>query len=84
MRLKGHCNEKPKTRRKDYKMRSLFVIVVAVLLIIGMAAPIQTAEVQSTDDHTWGGDPDDPACMGWVSWWWYVMNVLYFYPLDII
>ena len=65
-------------------MRNLFIIVVAVLLIIGMATPVQTAEVQPTDDHTWGGDPDDPAYEGWVSWLWYVMTVLYFYHLDVI
>lgn len=36
------------------------------------------------DDYTWGGDPDygSPPYERWVHWWWYVMNVLYFYSCD--
>ena len=66
-------------------MRNVLVIVMVVLLLVAVVPSAQTAEIQPIEDHTWGGDPDDdPACMGWVSWWWYVMNVLYFYHLDMI
>lgn len=66
-------------------MRSILVIVMVVLLIIAVVPSAQTAEPQPIEDHIWGGDPDgDPACEGWVQWWWYVMNVIYFCPLDVI
>lgn len=43
----------------------------------------ETGEIQPIGDHTWGGDPDEnPAYEGWVSWWWFVMNVLYYYSCD--
>jgi len=85
MHLKDHSNEKLETKRKGYAMRNLFVIVVAVLLLIAVVAPVQAAELPSTEDHTWGGDPDeDVSVEGWVSWWWFVMKILYFYHLDVI
>lgn len=70
-------------------MRSLFVTVVAALLLIVMVLPAQAGQVSAEDvqpieDHTWGGDPDDTSVQGWVWWWWFVMNVLYFYHLDVI
>lgn len=65
-------------------MRKVFIITMVVLLMIAVVPSAQTAEPQPVEDHNWGGDPDDPACEGWVQLWWYVMNVLYFYPLDVI
>lgn len=84
MHLKDHRNENLK-RRKGYGMRNIFVIAVAVLLLIAVAAPVQAAELPRADDHTWGGDPDKgpPLDDGWLSFWAYVMNVLYFYHLDV-
>ena len=92
MRLKDHSNEKLETKRKGYNMRNLFVIVMAVLLTIAIALPAQaeqaqdvTGQTQPLEDHTWGGDPDDEnEYGGWVHWWWYVMNVLFFYDCDAI
>lgn len=65
-------------------MRNVFVIVMVVLLIIAVVPSAQTAEPQPTEDHTWGGDPDDPAYGWWTSIWALIMNVLYFCPLDVI
>jgi len=88
MCLKNHSNQKPQTKRKGYAMRNLFVTVVAALLLIVMVLPAQAGQVsdgdvQPIEDHTWGGDPDT-TIEGWVSWWWFVMTVLYFYHLDVI
>jgi len=45
MRLKNHDNEKPQTKRKGYVMRSLLVTMVAALLTIAIALPVQAGEV---------------------------------------
>lgn len=70
------------------------VTILTALAVILMALPIQAAgddhtwggdpdrmQVTAIEYHTWGGDPDTPD-QGWVSWWWFVMNVLYFYSCE--
>ena len=48
MCLNDGSNDKPQTKRKGYSMRTLFVTVVAALLTIAIALPVQAEQVVVT------------------------------------